>query len=334
MILTHKIYDELENDIKDTNHRSLSKIYEIHKDVYLVFAIDQNEEKRKLYFPILQDNIAILPECKGIDSNIVHLYEYSKSSCFCEIAQSDKSDQEVFEIIVEDIRKKIESVVNAHDILPQVASILLKWKTFFLQNKEMVLSQERQQGLFGELLFLEYLIDSKNVAYIQYWTGADFETHDFYIKDNAFEIKTTTRKEPYKMHISSEYQLDAKEVKGNIYVVFFALRKSTVDGESLPEIIFRLREKCDDNILMRNKLDEKLEKYGYFDGLEHKYGNKYTVREKKNFRVEREFPQIIVEGLPMGISNCTYDVLIDSCVEYEITDEEMRNIVSGGKQYV
>lgn len=331
MILTHKIYEELVDEIKGTNHRSLSRIYEVQKEVYLIYAIDQIEDKRKLYFPIVQENITILPECKGIDINKVHLYEYSKTNCFCEIAQSDKGDQDVFEVIIDDIRKKMDSIANVKEILPQVASVLLKWKTFFLQDKEVLLSQECQQGLYGELSFLENLIDSNSVAYVQYWTGADFESHDFYIRDNAFEIKTTSRKEPYKMHISSEYQLDGKEVKGSIYVVFFALRKSTVEGESLSEIIARLRKKCDGNILMKNKLNGKLEKYGYFDGLEHKYSTRYTIREKKNFKVVREFPQIIVEGLPVGISNCTYDVLIDSCTEYTISEDEMRNTISGGK---
>ena len=334
MILTHKIYDELANEIKNTSHRSLSRMYGITEDVYLIFAIDQLEEKRKMYFPILQDNIAMLPECKGIETNKVHLYEYSKTNFFCEIAQSDKSDTEVFEIIIDDIRKQIDSVTNVYDILSKVSSVLLKWKTFFLQKNDMVLSHERQQGLYGELLFLENLVNLNNIAYVQYWTGADFETHDFYIKDDAFEIKTTSKKEPYKMHISSEYQLDGKEVKGHIYVVFYALRKSTVNGESLPDIIMRLREECNDNILMRKKLDEKLEKYGYFDGLEHKYTDKYTIRDIKSFKVEREFPKIIVKGLPVGISNCTYDILVDSCVEYAVAEDEMKKVISGGKKYV
>jgi hypothetical protein len=178
-------------------------------------------------------------------------------------------------------------------------------------------------------LFLRKAIEVLGTVAINYWSGCKYETHDFYIKGNAVEIKTSSKKSPYKMHISSEYQLDYDDVSKALYIVFYALRKSEADGERLPEIIADIREKLVNQPLLLQKFSNDLEEYGYFDGLEDKYITGYIVRDELIFEVFEKFPSIVRKDLQKGITNCTYDLLVDVCKEYKIQEKALMERLKG-----
>lgn len=322
MTLTHNIYEDLNTSLKNSSYRTLSKLYTTSKGISLIYAMDKDTEKRLLYFSVDEKAVDNMPQCKGLSIGIVHLYEYSPVDTYCQITQNSGSESYIYEIIVEDIRKNAEELTDEKMMAARVSKLLLKWKSFFARDKTLLLSAERQQGLYGELLFLKQLIELQGSAAVSYWTGCDYETHDFYIKGNAVEIKTTSTKAPYKMHISSEYQLDDAEISGNLLVNFFAIRKSPADGETLPEIVASIRSMLQDNPMMRKKFNTNLEAYGYFDGLEDKYIMGYHIREEHTYCVKQGFPRIIKESLADGISGCTYDLLTSNCTSFEITKEE------------
>lgn len=327
MTLTHDIYEDLNESLKEGEHQTLSKLYTTPKGIPLIYAMDGNTGKRFLYFSADENVAEIMPQCRGISIDKVHLYEYSPVDYFCQLSQNSEDEDYIYEIIIEDIRKNADELSDVQKMSARVSALLLKWKSFFAQEKSLILLPERQQGLFGELLFLKHLIDFLGTVSVSYWTGCDNETHDFYIKGNAVEVKTTSTKAPYKMHISSEYQLDDKEIEGNLLVDFFALRKSSSDGNRLPELISDIRAKLEDNPLMRKKFDACLEAYGYFDGLEDRYTTGYFIRENHTYCVKEGFPRIIRQNLAEGISGCTYDILISSCASFEISgDDKIRKL--------
>lgn len=66
----------------------------------------------------------------------------------------------------------------------------------FAADKELVMSEERQQGLYGELLFLGECLDSQGVGAVSHWAGSEDETHDFYFGPHAVEVKTTSAQAP------------------------------------------------------------------------------------------------------------------------------------------
>lgn len=317
MTLTHEIYEDLFKSILTQEHDTLSKLYKTKNNFPLVFAVTRESQQRKLFFPADKTSIDRIPQCKGISICAVHLYEYSPTQIYCEIAQNRNSEGYMFEVIVESIRKNTDNIASEEKIASAVSTLLLKWKAFFAQEKELIMSPERQQGLYGELLTLQKLIGTFGAIAVSYWTGCDFETHDFYIKGNAMEVKTTSTKAPYKMHISSEYQLDDSDVTGLLFVSFYALRKSKADGETLPKIIDAVRKSVSGNSIQNKKLEVSLEAYGYFDGLEDKYSTGYHIREQHLYKIEQGFPRIIRKDLSYGISGCTYDVLVAACTHHE-----------------
>lgn len=292
MTLTHEIYKGLYEAVKDTNEEILSQSYTNSKKVSLIYAVAKSDKKERLYFSIGQDDIDNIPNFKGLNVSRVRLFKYSKTDYYCGLSPKNSSDGEMFEVIIEDIRKAVNDADTNTKLFNIVSKVLLRWRTFFAQEKSLLLSSERQQGLYGELLLLRILISWKGIVAVNCWTGSDYETHDYYINNHAIEVKTTSIKSPYKISISSEYQLDPNEVSGNLYVAFFALRKSVANGETLPEIIQSIRNLLNDNQLLLNKFESNLQKYGYFDGLEKNYSVGYHLRENSYYVVKDKFPRI------------------------------------------
>lgn len=326
MTLTHKIYEELFS-ASEYEKQQISKRYDVEKQ-YLIFAAERTNGIRHLYFGVNQDKLDSIPKCNGIEIGVVQLPEYEVGTYFCDLAQSHGSEAYIFETIVEDIRLKI--VEKPHvDAIAVVSNTLYKWKEFFAKNREILMSPERQQGLYGELRFLEELIMLRGTKAVLCWTGCNYETHDFYVEKDAFEVKTTVSKAPYKMHISSEYQLDTNEVEGSLYVRFYAFRKSEASGEQLAEIVQRIRATLADNPHALSKLNEGLEEYGYFDAVSDRYITGYSDRVEETFLVKEGFPRITPQKIGAGVANCVYDVLVESCRTFRIGEEEIKEIVTG-----
>jgi hypothetical protein len=178
------------------------------------------------------------------------------------------------------------------------------------------MSKEKQQGLYGELLLLIELIESRGVNAVYCWMGPNAETHDFYINANAIEVKTTSAKAPYYAHINSEYQLDDKDISGDLLLMFYALRSSKADGENLPEIIDRIKTIIGDNSNALSEFQNKLLRYGYFAGHHELYLYRFSLREAALYYVSSDFPRVTKKDLPNGIGSITYMLSISSCSQY------------------
>lgn len=329
MTLTHKIYDDLRESLTSSEHIILSQQYQTKGGLSLVYALHRNTNLRSFYFVVNEREIDSIPACKGLTIVKAQLPKYSRTNYYCQIAQKAIEDSDIFEIIIEDIRRNVDEVQDYKKVVAKVSQVLKKWTLFFAQDKTVLLSPERQQGLYGELLFLSQLIELRDVYAVKCWTGCNYEVHDFYIGQNAVEIKTTSTRPPHKMHITSEQQLDNSQVPGMLLVDFSALIKSTSIGETLPQLVESIRESLADSPSMQQLFDKDLEEYGYFDGLEDKYATRYRISEGHTYCVSDGFPRLIPQKLIKGISQCTYNVSIDSCAAYEVSCSERKRILKG-----
>lgn len=324
MTLTRKIYEELLL-APDDGKKQISKRYDMALQ-YMIYAVSKKSKIRYLYFVINSDELDSIPSCNGIEIDMVKLPEYDTNSYFCELSQATGSEAYIFETIVEDIRVRSNEKPST-ELSTVVSSTLRKWKDFFAKNREILMSPERQQGLYGELRFLEYLLKIRGIRAINSWTGCNYETHDFYVNNSAVETKTTSTKAPYKMHISSEYQLDESEVDGELLVKFYAFRKSEADGERLAEIVNRIRGILKDNPHALTKYNNDLEEYGYFDAVAEKYTTGYSDRMESTYMVRSDFPRIVTKDLARGVSNCSYDILVDQCIDYTVDVDQLKLIL-------
>jgi len=335
MSFTTEIYQSIYKDMKekpvDSSKTMAMRLVTYHNEIMTAFGINRKNELKSIYISVGNDlDMSVsFPKWNGVNINVVELPDYEEQTKFVVLNELPDGVDYIFEIVAEDLRKNVELIVDTSFAYKTVYDVLTKWKMFFQYDGKVFLSEEKQQGLYGELLFLEYCMRKMGNSAISCWAGCNSETHDFYFGDNAVEIKTTSTKEPYYAHISSEYQLDVLDVNGNLFLKFYALRKSQSSGEKLPVIIERIRSKLKDTVALKALFNEKIRKYGYLDEARELYTTGYYVRDEYSFKVENGFPCITSRSLSSGLSQVNYALSIESCNDYSV-DIADALIITGG----
>lgn len=307
-----------------------TRLVKFDNGIMIAFAVNIASQLRSVFLSVASEAPKNrFPHWKGIEIKTATLPEYGVNIPFVGLFQLPGSDSNIFEIVVEDLRVQLQSAENIEESLFTIIKTLKKWKDFFAADKELLMSEERQQGLYGELLFLSECIDSQGLDAVLHWTGSDDETHDFYFGLHAVEVKTTSAQAPYFASISSEYQLDNNDISGLLFLRFYALRRSHSGGESLPERIANIRSRLGEDILLLQKFDEKLKKYGYFDEAADNYTVGYHLRDIYCFAVDNGFPKIIKEDVPLGVADLTYRINIMLCMPFAQDIKSVFEVLKG-----
>lgn len=328
---TQAIYEALLKDLenqKNTLGDQISRADKCSNGLILIYSITISKKKREFSIPI--DKVyskTIFPEWKGAKISNIRIPEYGNSNqVYLSFEQVDSHQSDIFEIIVEDLRKKLEALSDIHKTLSIVLQIIKKWNDFFKRGVEPVLSNLAAQGLYGELLFLKELVDKLGPKSVFYWESEN-NTHDFYIRTNAVEVKTASTQTPYKAHINSAHQLDNNGIEGKLYLRFYALRTSKNGGQTLPEIIKNIRCILSSNVIEYEHFNVKLGNIGYFDEAEDYYITHYTKVDAYSFEIKDGFPRIRVQDIPSEIFNVQYELAVGQCLNFAITlDELMKGV--------
>lgn len=337
MNYTTEMYTFIKNDIQNRDNypgRNASRMLEYVNGIIMVFSIEIVSLRREAYISLADFPEGIqFPKWRGISIDIAQLPVYGSDRYYVRFVQLPESEDYIFEIVVEDLRQAVARLQSSENGINTIIDILTKWKRFFQSEKGLVMTDELQEGLYGELIFLEKLLTSIGTSSVANWVGGVKETHDFYFGSNAVEVKTTSRKEPYSVQISSEYQLDVKDVADRLFLYAVALRKSKQSGERLPEIVSRIRDRLIGDSSMKMRFDGMLLQYGYIDGIEELYVTGFHIRDTYVYEVKGEFPQIIRTMLRPGVSKVTYELSLSQCTPYICSDEQLIRVLRGGGVY-
>lgn len=337
MNYTTEMYTFIKNDIQNRDNypgRNASCMLEYVNGIIMVFSIEIVSLRREAYISLADFPEGIqFPKWRGISIDIAQLPVYGSDRYYVRFVQLPESEDYIFEIVVEDLRQAVARLQSSENGINTIIDILTKWKRFFQSEKGLVMTDELQEGLYGELIFLEKLLTSIGTSSVANWVGGVKETHDFYFGSNAVEVKTTSRKEPYSVQISSEYQLDVKDVADRLFLYAVALRKSKQSGERLPEIVSRIRDRLIGDSSMKMRFDDMLLQYGYIDGIEELYVTGFHIRDTYVYEVKGEFPQIIRTMLRPGVSKVTYELSLSQCTPYICSDEQLIRVLRGGGVY-
>lgn len=332
MSITSKMYKALFEELNSNNYAEKNSIYRKYTcqcGEGILYSVSVGEKVRELSIPISTRSMKF-PELKGIELSLVNLPEYSSSNqVYLQLRQKEDAESYIYEILVEDIRSYLSNVQNSKDFSSSTQKILKKWKEFFSSNKDIILSESKAQGLYGELLFLKELIEHKSPGVVDSWVGVSNATHDFYVGQNAFEIKTTSTQEPYEAHINNAYQLDNNDVNGKLYMRFYAFRRDSIGGRKLPELISIIRKQLKNDIFCLETFNRKIEQAGYIDAASPYYITGYTLREAYTFEVEEDFPKIHRNLIPKGVTNLKYNLSISNCLDFAIDDKDISIIIKG-----
>ena len=324
---TLNIYHELLLDLQEHPYdpnRNISRECDCDNGVKLIYSIAAGSRTRLISIPIDQAiSDRAFPTWKGVSINLVNIPEYApETQTFVELHQSADTEGDIFVIVADDIRREMGTLPGGKHTANKLIEILKKWHVFFSQGKKPIIPALEAQGLYGELLFLKELILSIGTQSIGNWEGGN-NTHDYYIGQNAVEVKTCSTQNPYKAHISSEHQLDNRDVNGRLFLRFYALRKDHNGGQRLPEIIEEIRELLKMDTSGLEQFNSKIFKLGYLDAAEDFYTDGYTIRDTYSFEIKEGFPRIVMRNVPSGVSNLEYDLTIGQCMDYVIDAEKL-----------
>ena len=334
MSFTSEIYNSILQDIyvrKEPLAGIASRMIPMRNGINMVYAVNVGSRLREAYVSLSEKPEKMsFPKWHGTAIDIAQLPAYGGDRYYIRLLQLPESEDYIFDIVVDDLHSTVEELTSCDQCLHAAVGVLLKWKKFFQTEKDMVLSDEMQEGLYGELLFLEKSIRRRSPADVYCWTGGNRETHDFYYASHAVEVKTSSKKEPYTAQISSEYQLDPSDVPGQLFLYYIALRKSKSAGEKLPEIIGRIRNTLVGNASLRFQFDEKLRQYGYLDEAADLYAAGFEVRDAFYFEVREGFPKITRSMYQSGISKVVYELMVSHCMSFESSEDSVFAALEGG----
>ena len=338
MSFTADIYKEICVDIaKNSQPNSIyaMRMLKLPNGINIAFSINALTYMRGAFFSVDSEATANqFPHWKGVDIVIAKLPAYGTDQKYVNVIQLPGSANDIFEIIVEDLRSELENCSDAASSVTVIAAVLAKWREFFKTDKELIMSEERQQGLYGELLFLEECLEIFGSTAISQWAGSNNETHDFYFSSNAVEVKTTASQAPYYAHISSEYQLDNNDIPGKLFLRFYAFRKSQSSGDKLPDVVGRIRQVISHVSQAMQSFTEKIQKYGYYDEAADYYSVGYFVRDQYYFAVEDGFARITKTAVPTGVTDLTYAVNIAQCIPFAVDKNSVFAQLKGGANNV
>jgi putative PD-(D/E)XK family protein DUF4420 len=269
-----------------------------------------------------------LPRMRGCETKFARLPEDQADKVSLCVFLNESRFTDVFTSLSEDLAAHLESVQGDAVVVGALVGRLQRWQKFLQRNPEG-LGEDAQRGLFGELWFLgQYLIPAVGaLEAVRSWKGPEKGIHDFQLRSLSIEIKTTIAKQHTKFLVSSERQLDSSNVH-RLILFHVAVEASRMGPVTLPSLVRSVREDLSQVAEARDLLEDLLLDAGYLDRHEPLYANtSYHTRGFHAFDVRDGFPRLTEEGMPPGVGDLSYSVVISSCMPFTIDDTEFRRLV-------
>ncbi|RGN38139.1 PD-(D/E)XK motif protein [Bacteroides oleiciplenus] len=299
-----------------------------HNSVFI--ATEFGRKIRCLYIDLSNSGIYInqskLPLFRGLDIQEVII---SIGECynhrFLRISQLIPDTDDIFELFISDICNDIINIESFRALEPALSRSLNEWKVFFEKYSTEILPLSSQQGLFGELSFLENFLLKKYSGYeaLLFWTGAKRTNHDFQLNKIAFEIKTSAGKQHKRIFINSEKQLDKTGLEKLFLVLYNLNIHENCQEQSLPIKIESIRNMISEDPAALGLFEAQLSRCGYNKETVSLYNTGFSISGIKIYRVECGFPCITGDMLPEGIGDIKYSVMISACQKFEINESEL-----------
>jgi len=202
---------------------------------------------------------------------------------------------------------------------PAVAAVAFELRCFTdLLEEKPLLSPERQIGLVGELLFLERLLASIGPEALDAWLGPFGEPHDFRIKMNEFEVKTTVA--PHRVHMIHGLEQLIASTGCSLFLVSILLGPAGADnGFSLADKAAELSGMIATTPARVVQFTTALEKYGFRSADSASYVRRFAMRRLMAIvPVDDSFPaitrpklQTMLGSLATRVESVQYNVRVE-----------------------
>ena len=235
------------------------------------------------------------------------------------ISLEEGYDTYIFYQFILNITNALSEIENSIELSRNLIKQIKLWTSFFNRRKRP-LSENKQLGLIGELLFIsEFLIKKVDENYlVNSWEGPNSGLHDFVLKNNNFELKSSIGENDVFFNIHGESQLEDIDPK-KLFLVHSIFEKSD-DGKHLFDfyniVLDKLSNKLSKEILVQSMYNygvRKIHKDFYVEkGLKLNF-------IKFNFHlIDSNFPSLVPGFAGPAIKVDTYRINSKSCTEFII----------------
>lgn len=275
--------------------------------------------------PGLSANRVLPPQSRGITTALTTGEDVQA----VELALADPGFADVFDVLVSDLEKTLAAPVPPQQALDRLLGRVRVWQQFFAAADPGGLNYEKLRGLFGELWFIkEHLIGSIGIdRAVAAWKGPSATDQDFQFTGSAVEVKTTGTKQPQRLHIASERQLDTTGVR-SLLVCHVSVDVRQGGGQTMPELVSELRSYLTPSSVTSTDFEDKLLAYGYSDMHSSRYvASGFTLRQWNLFEVHDAFPRIVEADLRSGVGDVRYSVLVDALRPFAVGVTRLRELM-------
>ena len=239
--------------------------------------------------------------------------------------------RDIFASLCENLIQSVIKLNNEKKVSSTIINQLEKWKTLFENSNSTGLTPPEQQGLFGELHFLQKFLtksDTDLCDTLRTWVGVDKALRDFQGGTWAVEVKTTSTNNPQKANINGERQLDDSLLE-NLFLFHFSVEVSNGNGQTLCQKIATIRQTLENDTPALSLFNAKLFEAGYLDKHEVFYQDKfYQTRNENYYKIEKEFPRIKENELRSGVSDVKYSIILAMCDEFLVSESQIFNTIT------
>lgn len=240
------------------------------------------------------------------------------------------NSRDIFATLCENLVQSVIQLNDEQKISRTVVNQLEKWKTLFDKNNSTGLTPAEQQGLYGELHFLQKFLSKPEINpcdILHTWVGVDSALRDFQGSNWALEVKTTSTNNPQKVTINGERQLDESLLE-YLFLFHYSVEISNGNGQTLPQKISVIRQMLENDNPALSLFNAKLFEVGYLDKHEPFYQDRfYQQRHESFYKIDSDFPRIKENELRNGISDVKYSIILAMCEEYLVPESQIFNVL-------
>lgn len=332
-----EIWKNLEKDASTVSSGYLTRLILPESNFNIYLAIEKPDNRRLLMIRVKSssvEQVTVYPTFNCFEIRKVILPNDDPAYLALQLILSKPAYTDIFTALVQDIANSLEYIKEEEEAVAEFIFRLQRWQKFLEKHDRNELSRKQQQGLYGELWFLQHkAITLLGInEEVRSWTGATGTQQDFQFNQCAVEVKTTGTKKPQIIAIASERQLDDTGVD-NLILFHLSLDTKRSGDESLPKIVADIRSLIAQDTIAAELLENALFEAGYLDIHTRLYEqNHYIIKEINYFLISENFPKIIEADLRNGVGDVRYTISVDQCKNFCISEDRanllMSNILS------
>ena len=236
------------------------------------------------------------------------------------LARRPGGSPELFAMMAEDLVGLLEGWAAAPEntVLRRFLARIRAWQDFMNRHRESVLSAENEQGLFGELVLLERMIEAglppRDI--LDAWQGPVDGLQDFILGTGGIEVKTTLSAGGFPATVSSLEQLD-DNLRQPLFVAAtrLALHGS---GMTLPEMADVIRGRLDGDREVLETFDIRLMQAGLLGSTLSRYTRRFLHASSAILCVQGDFPRLTRANVHPVVRKARYEIDLDLADAQEV----------------